>query len=127
MNKDNLARMGSKELDAYAQTMGFSAKGARGAEAKRELIERRRARCAELTVLGVDLSIPVKRAHDKRVVDLMNSKDDGKMMDGMRLLLGDEQFAELVAACTEEDGTSDVAAMAYAVIAITGSDELKNF
>ena len=45
----------------------------------------------------------------------------------MRLLLGDEQYEMLVGACTEEDGTEDVDAMSYAVIAITGSEELKNF
>lgn len=127
MNRENLKRMSAKELEAYAQTMGFSTKAAEGADAKRELIERKREHAAELTVLGVDLTIPVKRAHDKRVVELLNGGTDESLMKGLRMLLGDAQFSEIVDACTEDDGTEDVEAMSYAIIAITGSDELKNF
>ena len=43
------------------------------------------------------------------------------------LLLGEEQKAELYAACTDEDGTVDVDALALAYVKIFTSDELKNF
>lgn len=42
-------------------------------------------------------------------------------------MLGDEQMTELERACTDEDGTVDIDAMALAVAKIITSQELKNF
>lgn len=120
--------MDEKELEAYASVLGFTLVKNGGADSMRESIERRRERTATVRALGIDFKIPIKRAHDKRVVRLINeAKSDADLEEGMRMLLGDDQYAELAAACVEEDGTEDVDAMSYAVIAITGSEELKNF
>lgn len=128
MNKNSLTKMDEKELEAYASVLGFTLVKNGGADSMRESIERRRERTATVRALGIDFKIPIKRAHDKRVVRLINeAKSDADLEEGMRMLLGDDQYAELAAACVEEDGTEDVDAMSYAVIAITGSEELKNF
>ncbi len=127
MNQKYLEMMDAKELEAYAQVLGFSTKAGREVADKRDIIQDRRERVASMTVLGVDLEVQVKRLHDKRVVELINSRDDADLEKGMRLLLGDDQYAEVAEACVEEDGTVDVDAMAYAVIAITGNRDLKNF
>lgn len=127
MNQKNLDMMDAKELETYAQVLGFTVKAGKSDGEKRDIIKNRRDRIASITVLGVDLEIQVKRLHDKRVVELLNAHDDESLEKGMRMLLGDEQYARIAEACVEEDGTVDVDAMAYAVIAITGNRELKNF
>ena len=128
LNKEFLEKMDEKELEAYASVLGFSVAKGCGAESMRGSIERRRERCATVRALGIDFEIPIKRAHDKRVARLINeAKSDEDLEKGMRMLLGEEQYAELVGACIDEDGTEDVEAMSYAIIAITRSEELKNF
>lgn len=127
MNQKYLEMMDPKELEAYAQVLGFSTKAGKEAVDKRGIIRNRRERVASITVLGIDLEVQVKRLHDKRVVELINSRDDEDLERGMRLLLGDEQYAAVAEACVEDDGTVDVDAMAYAVIAITGNRDVKNF
>lgn len=124
-----MRRMSASELDAYAKAMGFSVRGAKTAEQKAELIERRRAHVASLTLLGVPVEVPVKRLHDKRVTDLL-SKDgrtDAETELMARLIVGDESWDDLVAAATEEDGTVDNDALGYAVAALLTSRELKNY
>ena len=129
MNPDRMRSMSASELDAYAEALGFSARAGRTAEAKIKIIEERRGRTAELSVLGVQLSVPVKRAHDGRFSALLDKEgrtgDD--VRDAFKFLLGEEQHAELTAAATDEDGTLDEAAIAYAYNALLGSKELKNF
>ena len=75
MNKDYLAMMDEGELEAYAKVLGFTTAAAQTAADKAKLIEQKRGRCAELTVLGIAMSIPVKRAHDRRFIDAMNKED----------------------------------------------------
>lgn len=129
MDAAHLARMGADELDGYARMLGIDAREAKGAEAKAALIERRRSRVASVRVLGMDVEIPVKRAKDKRAVDLAAraGEDDGAAEAFMRLMLGDEQWEAVVRACTDEDGTVDVCAMALAYAQVSRSPELKNF
>lgn len=128
MNKNSLTKMDEKELEAYASVLGFTLVKNGGVESMRESIERRRERTATIRALGIDFEVPIKRAHDKRVVRLISeAKSDVDLEEGMRLLLGEEQYEMLVDACTEEDGTEDVDAMSYAIIVITRSEELKNF
>ena len=129
MNSEQMRRMSASELDAYAKTMGFSVRGAKTAEQKAALIESRRGRVAELTLLGVHVSVPIKRLRDRRVTDLL-SKDaptdaDTELM--ARLIVGDEAWDALVAAATEDDGTVDNDALGYAIAALLTSRELKNF
>lgn len=129
MNPEYMKRMGSKELEAYAQAMGFTTAAGKDAAAKVEIINRKRERAAEVSVLGVDLSVPVKRAHDKRVNDLLNKRGrtDADVMEAFRILLGDDQMAELVKAATDEDGTYDEVALSFAFNSILASKQLKNF
>lgn len=129
MNREQMLRMSPAELDGYARVMGFSVRGAKTVEQKAEMIEGRRGHVADVTVLGVPLSVPVKRLRDKRVTDLL-ARDDRTDADTermMRLVLGDEGWDAIVAAATEEDGTVDTDALVYAISAVMTSRELKNF
>lgn len=129
MDAAHLARMGAQELDGYARTLGVDVRGEKGAAAKAREIERRRARVACVRVLGMDMEVPVKRAKDRRAAELAAraSADDAAAEAFMRLMLGDEQWGMVVEACTDEDGTVDVCAMAFAYAQVAGSPELKNF
>lgn len=129
MNSEAMARMSAAELDAYARAMGFTAAAGKTAEDKIRIIEAKRSREVTVTVLGTVLSIPVKRAHDKRFSELMGKRPrtDGDVEEAFRILLGDEQFDELYRAATDEDGTLDEAAIAYAFSALLGNADLKNF
>lgn len=129
MNLNTLYGMTADELDEYAKVLGFSAKACKTAADKAAMIERRRSRTATVSVLGMDFDILIKRAHDKRVSDAMArvGSSDGAAEEALALLLGDEQMADLVEACTDDDGTVDVDAMGLAYVKIVTSDELKNF
>ncbi len=129
MNREYLERMSAKELDEYAETLGIISKVAKSKADKISLIERRREKVATIRALGVDFEVPIKRAHDMRVSELLgkDGRTDAETEEAMRLLLGDEQLAELAKACTEEDGTVDVLAMGLAYVRILTSEELKNF
>ncbi len=128
MNTEFLKRMSESELDEYASALGLSAKGAPDAAAKIRLIEGRRERAVTVRALGIDFEIPVKRGHDQRVADALSvAKDDETMAAAMELLLGAEQFAILIEACTDADGTVDVEAMGLAFVKVATSPELKNF
>lgn len=128
MNPEYLARMSAKELDSYAQVIGVDVSNAKTCEDKQALIAERYGRCAVVPALGIKFRIPFKRVHDKRITDLLtkDGRTDEETEQAMRLLLGDEQLAELVEACTDTDGTIDVQAMALAFATIITSDELKN-
>lgn len=128
MNPEYLKRMGADELDAYAEALGFSARAAKTADAKRALIERRRERGVDVTALGVELHIPMKAAHDLRVTRLIESptRTDADVEEAFRILLGSEQMDELAAAATDEDGTIDAVALAMAYNSVLTSEELKN-
>lgn len=129
MNSKQMRRMSAAELDAYAKVMGFSVKGAKTAEQKAALIEQRRGRVAEVTLLGVPVSVPIKRLHDKRVTDLLATEDrtDADTVLMARLIVGDEAWDEIMAAATEEDGTVDNDALGYAITELVYSPKLKNY
>lgn len=129
MNKDYMARMSAAELDEYAKVLGVATSPAKTAIDKVKLIERCRGRKASIRVLSLDLEISIKRAHDKRVADLMAKPDlsDAETEEVMRMLLGDEQMGEVVRACTEDDGTIDIDAMGLVFAKVLTSKELKNF
>ena len=75
------------------------------------------------------LEVPIKRIHDKRLSDRINSagSDDEQAEAIMRDLLGEEQMSEVEKACTDEDGTVDVDAYGLVLASILTSEELKNF
>lgn len=127
MRAENMALMDADELDDYARILGFSAKAARTPEEKAALIERKRGRTAVVEALGIEFEIQVKRARDKRVADAVAAGDDESCVLALSILLGDEQYAELLDACTDEDGTVDVDALGLAYARIVTSEELKNF
>lgn len=129
MNREQMLRMSPAELDGYARAMGFSVRGAKTAEQKAALIEERRGRVAEVTLLGVTVSVPIKRLHDKRVTDLLAKGDrtDEETERVARMIVGDEQWEAVVAAATEDDGTVDNDALGYAIVALLTSRDLKNY
>lgn len=129
MNIENMRKMGSEELEAYAKSLGFTLAAADGVEAKVSLIEKRRSRSVSLSVLGVPLEVEVRRAHDSRFFDVINdpARTRADLMGAFKRLLGDGQWAELVAACTDSDGTVDEDALAFAMDRLLSCEELKNF
>lgn len=129
MNKEAMARMSSEELDEYGKLLGLTMKVAKSKDEKAAFIERRREKVANVHALGLDLQVPVKRMSDKRVTDITNNpkSTDDDLVQAMTLILGEEQFGEVMKAVTEEDGTVDVNALGYCFSTIITSDELKNF
>ena len=128
MNAEQLNRMGAAELRAYADIAGIDLAGACDASSMVAAIEGARNRTAHVRTLGLELAIPMKRLSDKRVADLLDKPDatDAEIAEAMALILGPEQMAAVEGACTDEDGTLDVYALATAFVACTASDELKN-
>lgn len=128
MRRECLERMGPDELDLYGRAVGADVSHASDPREKARLIERRRARTAVVRALGIDFEVPYKALHDKRVSDLLaeRGRTDEQTDELIGLLLGEDQKGELYAACTDEDGTVDVDALAYAFVRLLTSDELKN-
>ena len=118
-----------EELDEYGKVVGVLVGPPSSAEDKMRLIERARERVATVRAVGLDLRITYKALHDKRASDLLAkpNRTDEETDEALGLVLGDDQKAELYAACTDEDGTVDVDALAIAYVKIFTSDELKNF
>lgn len=129
MNRECMERMSASELDEYAKSCGIEVSHAKDKQDKLRIISERRERVATVRALGIDFEIPVKRVHDKRLTDLLGKQDmtDEDMTEAMVMMLGREQFDELVAACTDDDGTVDVNAMGVAYVRIVTSSALKNF
>lgn len=127
MNPDYLARMSAKQLDNYGNELGLDMSKAKSIDAKVELIESKRNAEVSISVIGLELKIPKKRIADRRLGRLLSHQlTDDQAEAALVLLLGDEQFAELVKACTDEDGTVDTTAMGMVFVEVLGSDELKN-
>lgn len=129
MRRESMERMTLEELDEYGKVVGVPVGHASSAEDKMRLIERARERVATVRAVGLDLRITYKALHDKRASDLLAkpNRTDEETDEALGLVLGDDQKAELYAACTDEDGTVDVDALAIAYVKIFTSDELKNF
>ena len=129
MKREVLMEMSKDELDEYGKVLGIDVGGKKTVAQKVDAIEKRRERVAEVDALGLTLSVPVKRMHDKRVSDLASKRPmtDEDATELLRLLLGDEQMARLAERATDDDGTVDADAMGLAMARILGSDDLKNF
>lgn len=128
MNPKYLKLMGEEELDRYANAIGISTAAAKTAAQKVALIEKERARSVTVEALGVVLELPAKRVRDQRFSDLMNKdgRTDDDLKEAFALLLGESQYAQLVEAATDEDGTVDAIALGFALNSILTSDALKN-
>lgn len=129
MRTEALNAMTDEELEQYARTLGFTTKAAKSHDAKVRLIAKRRERGVDVSALGVDLRLPVRAAHDLRFTRLISKPDrtDDDIEAAMAMLLGEEQMGALREATTEDDGTVDQDALAFAYARIISSDELKNF
>lgn len=121
--------MSAKELDLYARAMELDCSKLKGVKAKREFIKQHLTKQADIKIFGNVYTVPVKRLHDKRVSDLLNGKNltDDKLFEAMRLVLGDEQFDDIYAHCTEDDGLVNMASLTYAYLSVFENEELKNF
>lgn len=132
MNPEYLKKMSAEELDAYAATFGAAfgkTMKKLNEEQKREQLAARRERTVDMTVLGVPLTISVKRRADtENFADPIDSKDRtmADITGAFEYLLGAEQYAELTKAATDEDGSLDETALTYAFNAILANNELKN-
>lgn len=129
MRKEFLMEMSGSELDGYAKVLGLDTTKAKAKARKIDIICSARERTAEIDVLGLTLSVPIKRLHDKRITDKLNAEqlNDAQLESLMCDILGKEQLELLQSHCTDEDGTIDVDAMAYAFNVILTSSAVKNF
>lgn len=128
MNKAAMERMSAKELDEYGAILGIEMRPAKTEAEKIALICTRRERTATVCALGMQFEVRMKSLSDKRVTEILqaNERTDEDVLTVLDLMLGEEQFAQLMEAVTDEDDTIDVNALAYAFVQIVTSDELKN-
>ncbi len=128
MNPKYLDKMSAKELDSYGKCVGVDVRNLKTKEQKAEAIRAERERTVQVVALGIPFEVKKSAVRDKRVTDVFEDPrtapdDVAKVMD---TVLGNEQYAELVNACTDEDGSVDVDAMTYATVAIINSAQVKN-
>ena len=129
MKREYLEAMTVAEIESYASMLGIDMAGTSTKAQKVARVEERRGRCAEVSVLGLTVTVPLKRLHDKRVSDLaerdrLTNEDAWSILE---LVLGGEQFEALVERCTDEDGTQDLEALTFAMRSILSDEGLKNF
>ena len=122
--------MSLTDIDAYGKACGIDVTGLTEKEDKIDLIERKRERVVDVPAIGMTLTVPVKRLHDKRVSDLLRSghmPSEEAATKAMVLLLGEDQYARLIEHCTDEDGTVDVEAVGSVYGKLFFDPDLKNF
>lgn len=129
MKRSTLLRMTPEQLDGYARMLGFDVSGHETVEEKADAIEARRERVATIDVAGLSLTVPMKRLHDKRLIDKYEGgvKTNSELEDFISDLLGEEQMQSLRDACTDEDGTVDADGYMVLLESINAAEELKNF
>lgn len=129
MNPSYLSKMGPDELDAYGRMVGVDVTRASDPDEKARRIEEARDRAVTVRALGIDLRVTMRRATDERFSRLINKagRTDAETDEAFRLLLGEEQVAEVYSAATDEDGTVDAYAVGLAYATVLNSHELKNF
>lgn len=128
MNRETLERMSAQELEEYGRLVGVITTPADSNDDRIRLIESKREHEVVIHALGLDLRIPKKRMSDMRVRQLVvkPDADDADAEEALRLVLGEEQMARVVEACTDEDGTIDVNGLGLVYVKVLTSDELKN-
>lgn len=129
MKRSTLLRMTPEQLDGYARMLGFDVSGHETVEEKADAIEARRERVATIDVAGLSLTVPMKRLHDKRLIDKYKGgiKTNSDLESFIRDLVGDEQMDAIRVLVTDEDGTVDADGYLLVLNAINTSNELKNF
>ncbi len=130
MRKEYLQEMSASEIDTYAKCIGVDTSKAKQKARKIAIICESRERSAEIDVLGMTLSVPIKKMHDKRITDRASNVVDLSELEFEQLMvdiIGQEQMDALSERCTDEDGTVDIDALALALTSVITSDKLKNF
>lgn len=127
MNPKYLNELDAHELEQYAKIIGFTTKAAKTVDDKRTLIENRRNRDINVTVLGsVDVTVKAKRLTDKKLFEMIKHSDTTTNEEFLRYMVGDEGYDAILAAATDEDGTVDNSAIMLAVTELQNSKALKN-
>ena len=130
MKKEYLLAMSESELDLYGRACGIDTTAAKGVKAKAALIAQARERTADIHVMGMTLTVPIKKMRDKTVGDRIEAgalQSNAKIEELMVDLLGAEQWEAIIERCTDEDGTVDIDAFGVIVAEILSSTELKNY
>lgn len=129
MKSEYLSTLSLTQLDAYASVIGIDTTKKKTKEEKIQKIQDARGRVATIECFGLDLHVPIKKLHDKRIADKLMAKEqtDENFEDAIKMLLGEEQYQKLVERATDDDGTVDTDAIGYAIAYILNSDALKNF
>lgn len=129
MKHSVILKLTDEQLSEYAQTLGIDISGIESKDEKVKEIESRRDRKAVINILGLRVTVPMKRLHDKRILDKYAGavQTNTELESFIRDLIGDKQVDAILKACTDDDGTVDADAYLMALRAINSSDELKNF
>lgn len=131
MKHEYLLELDGRTLDTYAKMYDIDVSEAPTKAKKVELIEKRLAHVAHIDVLGLTVSIPIRRLNDTRVTSLvsrlgMPGMTNEQCDELLVLLVGKEQHDRIIERCTDEDGIIDQNAFALAITEIVTSDQLKN-
>lgn len=128
MKHEYLVQMSDKELDAYGSTLGVDVSGIADHAGKVDEIESYRGRSATVRVMGLEITVAMKRLHDKRLMDEYGGKPlTNSVLEGfVAALVGEDQMQAIRERCTDDDGTIDADAYLTALTLINRADELKN-
>lgn len=130
MRPEYLKQMSREELDQYAAIANYDLGKARSVDAKVSAIQEAREHVATVRVLGgLEVSIPIRRMHDKRLSDLLGKR--GKLSDEdietlFVGLVGDDQAKAIEERCTDDDGIVDVDAYSLAIAQVLRAQSAKN-
>ncbi len=130
MKREILASLIESELDLYAKTIGVELPDGMPICEKVDRVEEARNRTAVVSVLGFDVSVPIKSLHDKRVADKVKNLSilsDDAMETLFVDIVGDDQWDAIVEHCTDDDGVVDVDALGLFIAKVLVDPELKNF
>ena len=131
MKPEYLKQMSHEELAQYAAIAGIDLGKARSVDAKVSAIEEAREHVATVNVLGgLEVEIPIKKMHDKRLTDMLgkgSKRTDEETEQLFVGLVGEKQAEAIEERCTDEDGTVDVDAYVLAISQIFSAKAPKNF
>lgn len=131
MKHEYLMQMDADGLEAYAACMGIDISNLKTKKAKVEKIEQARKKEATINVLGLNITIPIARVHDKRIVTraqtITYDTPEDELNALLRDIVGDDNFAAISERCKEDDGYFDIDAYSSAMATILYSEKLKNF
>ncbi|MCD8211909.1 MAG: hypothetical protein LUC17_02660 [Oscillospiraceae bacterium] len=130
MRREVLENMDDHELDAYGNALGIKFDKNADSEAKVERILEAKQRTVDITIFGETFVVPLRRARDKRVADLLEKGSKLTNADGVeiaKLILGEEQAQKLFDLCIDDDGVNDSEALGIAIALLISNDDLKKY